>query len=216
MSTCRGRRTENKLLGEGSVCTVLLRKLHPQDIISQAFPNRITTDRLSDLVAVKQGKGRRAGGGVTKVAVFFSTPSIPDVELWAAIGFTKVVTSCDPSNVFARATSSMTAVSTAPPDTNGVDREGLHLTNDLDEDIARVHELGLAVDDDREPAEDFQMDPTTSLYQGQKWSWDGRCQRTGLHWLLGMQVTVTLTTKRLVQLLLWRGTMMEYATTYGQ
>jgi hypothetical protein len=184
MSTGRGQRTKNTLLGEGSVCTMLLRKLHPQDIISQAFPNRITTDRLSDLVAVKQGKGRRAGG-VTKVAVFFSTPSIPDVELWAAIGFIKVVTSCDPSKVFARATSSTTAVSTAPPDTNGVDREGLHLTNDLDEDIARVHELGLAVDDDREPAEEnmpstrnnFQMDPTTSLYQGQKWSWDGHCQR---------------------------------------
>ena len=45
--------------------------------------------------------------------------------------------SCDPSKVFARATSSMTAVSTAPPDTNGVDCEGLHLTNDLEEDIAR-------------------------------------------------------------------------------
>jgi hypothetical protein len=184
MSIGRRRRTENKLLSEGSVCTVLLHKLHSQDIISQAFPNHIMTDRLSDLVAVKQGKGHRAGGGVTKIAVFYSTPSIPDVELWAAIGFTKVVTSCDPSKVFARATSSMTAVSTALPDTNGVDREGLHLTNDLDEDIARVRELGLAVDDDREPVEEnmpstrnnFQMDPTTSLYQGQKWSWDGHCQ----------------------------------------
>ncbi len=133
---------------------MLLRKLHPQDIISQAFPNHITTDRLSDLVAVKQGKGHRAGGGVTKIAVFYSTPSIPDVELWAAIGFTKVVTSCDPSKVFARAIPSTTAVSTALPGMNGVDLDGLQLTNDIDEDIARVRELGLTVDNDCEPAEE--------------------------------------------------------------
>ena len=187
MSNLRGRRTSssNKLLGEGSVCSVLLRKLHPQDVVSHAFSNHITTDRLSDLVAVKQGQGCRAGGGVTKVAVFFSTPSIPDVEVWAAIGFTKVLTSCDPSKVFAPATTSTTAASAALPGTAGVDREGLHLTNDLDEDIARVRELGLTVDDDREPAEEnvpsvrnnFEMDPTTSLYVGQKWRWDGHCQR---------------------------------------
>ena len=48
-----------------------------------------------------------------------------------------------------------------------------------------VRELGLTVDDDREPTEEnvpstrnnFVMDPTTSLYKGQKWSWDGHCQR---------------------------------------
>ena len=66
-----------------------------------------------------------------------------------------------------------------------VGREGLHLTNDLDEDIARVRELGLTVNDNCEPAKEnmpstcnnFVMDPTTSLYQGQKWNWDGHCQR---------------------------------------
>ena len=136
MSNLRRRHTANiKLLGEGSVCTVLLRKLHPQDVVNQAFPNCITTNRLSDLVAVRQGQGRRTGGGVTKVAVFFTAPSIPDVEVWAAIGFTKVVTSCDPSKVFAPATTSTTAVSTALPGTAGVNHEGLHLTNDLDEDM---------------------------------------------------------------------------------
>ena len=49
-------------------------------------------------------------------------------------------------------------------------------TNDLDEDIAKVCALGLTVSDDHEPAEEnspsecniFEMDLTTSLYQGQK------------------------------------------------
>lgn len=57
-------------------------------------------------------------------------------------------------------------------DVNGVDLEGLHHMNNLDEDIAKVSELGLTVDDDHEPAEvnmpstcnNFEMDPTTSLY----------------------------------------------------
>ena len=33
----------SKLLGECSVCTVLLRKLHPQDVVSQAFPNHVVS-----------------------------------------------------------------------------------------------------------------------------------------------------------------------------
>jgi hypothetical protein len=132
------------------------------------------TDHLSDLVAVKQGKGRRAGSGVIKVVVFFTMPSILDMELWAVIGFTKVLMSCNLSKVFAHAAPSTTAVTRALPDKNGVDLEGLHPTNDLDEGIARVRELGLTVDDDCEPAEknmpstrnnfEIEMDPTTSLY----------------------------------------------------
>ena len=111
-----------------------------------------------------------------KVAVFFTTPSIPDVEVWAVIGFTKVVTSFDPSKVFAPATTSTTAASTDLPSMADVDCEGLHLTNNLDEDIARVHELGLTVNDNCEPAKEnmpstcdnFVMDPKTSLYEGKK------------------------------------------------
>jgi len=76
-------------------------------------------------------------------------------------------------------------VTTDLPDINGVDLEGLHRMNNLDEDIAKVCELGLTVSDDNEPAEEnspsacnnFEMDPTTSLYQGQKWNWDGHCQQ---------------------------------------
>ena len=58
-------------------------------------------------------------------------------------------------------------------------------TGDLDEDISRIRELGLEVDDDREPAPENiptlttpARDPVTSLYHGQSWGWDGSCQRT--------------------------------------
>jgi hypothetical protein len=153
----RGRRSDgNKLLGEGWICTVLLRKLHPQDIIGQKFPNAIASDRLSDLVTVKQGKGHRHGGGVTKVAIFFTTASIPDIELWAASGFTKVITSCDPSKTFTPAP----APTIVPPaaaqvlEDSAVDLGDFHRTNNINEDIARVLEMGLMVDDDRQPAEE--------------------------------------------------------------
>jgi hypothetical protein len=163
---------------------MLLCKLHHQDAVNQAFPNHITTECHSNVFAVKQEKGNMASGGMTKVSAFYTTPSIQDVKLWAAIGFTKVLTSCDPLNVFACAAPSMTAVSTALTDGNGVDLEDFHRTNTHDEDIALVCELGLTVDDDHEPAEEnipstrsnFQMGPTTSLYQGQRWNWDGHCQ----------------------------------------
>jgi hypothetical protein len=70
----------NKFLDEGSICIMLLHKLHPHDVV-ECVPNHITTDRLSNLVTVKQGKWCRQGEGVRKVANFFTTPSIPDVKL---------------------------------------------------------------------------------------------------------------------------------------
>ena len=43
-----------KLLGEGSICSVLLKKLHRQDNITSNFPNAVATTQLNDLVTVKQ------------------------------------------------------------------------------------------------------------------------------------------------------------------
>ena len=60
----------------------------------------------------------------------------------------------------------------------------LNLTYDLNEDIATVCGLGLQVDDDWEPAlenipspsNNRDVDPTTGLYSGQQWQFDGQCQ----------------------------------------
>jgi hypothetical protein len=170
-----------KLLGEGSICTVLIKKLHPQDIIAEKFPNAIATTRLDDLVAIKQATGRRRGGRTTKNAIFFTTESIPGVQFWCAKGFVKVKESCEGEKVFRATTNRRHAVA------HDV-RENVEVpltSYELNEDIARVRELGLMVDDDREPAPEnvpnvtnrTEMDPTTGLYRGQRWNWDGQCQR---------------------------------------
>jgi len=108
---------------------MLLDKLHPQDVLDHTFSNHITTHHLSDMVAVKQKKGHMLGGGVTKVAIFFTTPSIPDVELLAVIKIMKVLTNCDPSKVFASSTQSPAAVPTALPNINGANLEDFYSMN---------------------------------------------------------------------------------------
>ncbi len=57
----------SKLLREGSICSVFIKKLHPKDIVAGAFPNAVATDRLHDLNAVRVGEGRRSGQAVSKM-----------------------------------------------------------------------------------------------------------------------------------------------------
>jgi hypothetical protein len=172
----------SKLLGEGSVCSVLIKKLHPADIIARNFPNAISNQRLDDLVAFKHGKAKRRGGATAKSAIYFTTASIPDVELWASTGFVKVKQSCPEDKVFIIHRRARSTAPTAAQE----ELEAPARTFDLNEDIARVRELGLAVDDDREPAPENvpaatsnrpAVDETTGLFLGQQWNWDGQCQR---------------------------------------
>ena len=76
------------------MCSVLIKNLHPKNIVAAAFPNATAQDRLDDLVAFKKDSARRQGGRVTKNAIYFLTPSIPSEELWAAMGFTRVIQEC--------------------------------------------------------------------------------------------------------------------------
>jgi hypothetical protein len=141
---------DRKLLGEGSVCSVLLKKLHPADRVAHFIPNAIATQRLNDLVAVRQGPARRAGGHPVKSAIFFTSPSLGDDEFWCSKHFVQVRTSCPDENVFAPpspAAPRANPVVNLPPVEENVTR-----TNDLDEDIAHFRALGIHVDDDREPA----------------------------------------------------------------
>jgi hypothetical protein len=89
-----------KRLGEGSVCSVLIKNLHPKNIVASAFPNATAQDRLNNLVAFKKASARRQGKGVTKNAIYFLTPSIPNEEVWAGMGFTRIVQECPEDNVF--------------------------------------------------------------------------------------------------------------------
>ena len=44
-----------KHLLEGSICSVLIKKLHPQDIFAHYYPNASLNEQLSNLVAAKKG-----------------------------------------------------------------------------------------------------------------------------------------------------------------
>ncbi|KAL3782157.1 hypothetical protein HJC23_004520 [Cyclotella cryptica] len=54
----------------------------------------LSQDRLNDLVAFKKDSARRQGECVTKNAIYFLTPSIPNKEAWAVMGFTRVIQEC--------------------------------------------------------------------------------------------------------------------------
>ena len=88
--------------------------------------------------------------------------------------------SCHDDKVFHVQTHS----SAVPPDVHG-DVDVPSTMNDLNEDIAHVRQAGLMGNDNREPApknmptasNHRKVDPTTALYCGQRWNWDGQCQR---------------------------------------
>ncbi len=172
----------SKLLGEGSLCSVLLKKLHPADRVATHFPNAIATQRLTDLVAVRQDMAHRASGRSVKIAIFFTSPSLGDDKFWASKHFVKVLTSCPDDKVFAPV-SPAAAHANQNQNNTPIDRENVTRTNDLDEDIARFLALDIHVDDDREPAPEnlpiaaatADRDSTTDLYIGQSWGWDGNC-----------------------------------------
>ena len=149
MSTSAARPSGPLLLGEGALCSVLLKKLHPADHVAHYFPNAISNQRLADLVAIRQAIGRRASGQNVKDAIFFTSPSLGDEEFWANKHFVKVLTSCPEDKVFTP--SSPTSPTTNPNlTTTPATQENVTRTNDLNEDIARFRALDIHVDDDRE------------------------------------------------------------------
>ncbi len=67
------------LLGEGARCSVLLSNLRPSRDVEAAFPNRLVTQRLKDLVAVQHEQITRRG--LTYEAIFFTSDSVTGIEL---------------------------------------------------------------------------------------------------------------------------------------
>ena len=68
-------RKAKKRLGVGARCTVLLKRLHPQDVICAKIQNYGAQDRLEDLIVVKRERITRRGH--TYLGVFFSSASLP-------------------------------------------------------------------------------------------------------------------------------------------
>ena len=134
-----------KRLGGGSVCSVLIKNLHPKNIVAAAFPNATAQDRLNDLTAFKKASVRHQGGGLTKNAIFFLTPSIPNAEVWAAMGFTCIFLECPEDRVFVRDSEVCHIGTELQEDAVELPEEVLLSTGDVDEDISRIQESGCSL-----------------------------------------------------------------------
>ena len=173
-------------LGEGARCWVYLSFLRPSKTIEDHFPNQYPKQRLDDLIAIRQGVHTRTGHSFP--AIWFTSETFPGAELLAAKRYVHVIAEGDPDKFFeVPHTNSLQTPST---DENAGENQGVILdfqpTGDLQEDIATVLAQGLIVDNDNEPAPENiptattqlgTICPETGLLQGQRWHWNGICNR---------------------------------------
>ena len=88
-------------LGEGATCSVLLKFLRPSREVSEKFPNAVPTQRLDDLVAVRFAVVTR--GRSSYPAIFFTSPTLPGIQLQAARKKVKVLQEGHPGSYWERA-----------------------------------------------------------------------------------------------------------------
>ena len=69
-------------IGEGAVCSVLVNKLRPSRTVAEALPNAAANQRVEDLVATRHAVITRSGR--TYDTIYFTSPSLPGVEICAA------------------------------------------------------------------------------------------------------------------------------------
>ena len=81
--------TQWKRLGEGSLYSILIKNLHPKNIVASECPKATVQDGHNYLMAFKRAQAHCAGGFVMKNAVYFLMPLIPEVEIyglqWASL-----------------------------------------------------------------------------------------------------------------------------------
>jgi hypothetical protein len=173
-------------LGEGARCSVLVKNLCPSREITEHILNPLPMQRITDLVATRQGIITR--GRSTYEAIFFTSATFPDLELHAAKRYTVIDTEGHPDCLW------MTVLyedgtELMPADPNNPEQEidlAIFWVTDNIEDIARVRAEGFEVDDDNEalpenrPALDAPPIEVSvnGLLRGQKCGWDGVYEQT--------------------------------------
>lgn len=80
--------TRAKRCGVGAECSVLIKKLHPGNVVAARFPVPAANERLDYLVATHEGPVTRKGR--TANVVFFTSPSFPGETIYAFRSLTKV------------------------------------------------------------------------------------------------------------------------------
>ena len=140
--------------GIGARCSVLLRKLHPGNVLAERFPNFGSQERLYDLITVK--KDDVICGGRVMQMIFFTSATVPNESLFASPGFVKVIEEGDKADYFEPSATRASTPAPVPgahePAEGELLDEAVFFSNNTAEDIAIVRNQGLYVDDDNAPA----------------------------------------------------------------
>ena len=97
-STMVRTRRPTKRHGVQAKCSVLLSRLRPSAIVDTYFPNPHVQKRLQDLVCTKIEDATHEGCMTN--SVFFSSPSIPNIELYCSKKFCIIIEDGPPEPFF--------------------------------------------------------------------------------------------------------------------
>ncbi len=152
-----------KRIGVGARCSVLIKRLHPQNLITQYHQNYSANERLHDVVVVRQSSITRRGNEF--IAIFVSHPSFEGCDaIYVAKRFCVVKHEGNPDGFFdndhVQETVAMDDDGNFVPE---IDPQVFSATNRA-EDIALVRNQGYDVDDDNEPAPENVPDATALLH----------------------------------------------------
>lgn len=161
-------------LGAGAICSVLIKYLHPREVVSSVFVNPEHGQRLDDLVASRE-EGKLVKRLNRKVVVFRSESF--SSEVYAVKTWVKVLT---PSPVASR----FQPVVVAPvPQHGGESEPTIRFVDDQLDNVRTLRASGVDVDDDNEPApENVPAEgtvPQEEPPQNNTWGWSGFCPRRG-------------------------------------
>ena len=142
---------QKKRIGVGAHCSVLLKRLHPQNLVTQYHPNYSDNKRFHDVVVVRQSSITRRGNEF--IGVFVSHPSFQGSDaIYVAKRYCVVKQEGNPDGFF----DDDPAQNEVAMDDDGnfvpeIDPQVFFASNRAD-DIALVRKQGYDVDDDNKPA----------------------------------------------------------------
>ena len=141
-------------LGEGAVCSVLVNKLRPSRTVAEALPNAAANQRVEDLVAAPHAVITRSGR--TYDTIYFTSPSVPGVEISAARRYVIVMAPGHVDAIWTHFDPAAHApiVPDLPPIVAATQTisDKIFFAQNCAEDIAHVRAEGFEVNDDNDPA----------------------------------------------------------------
>ena len=151
-----------KRIGVGAQCSVLIKRLHPQNLISEYHPNYSANERLHDVVVVRQSSVTSRDNQF--IAIFVTHPSFQGSDvIHVAKRFCVVKQEGNPDEFF----DGDHAQDEVAMDNDGnfipeIDPQ-VFLSSNWAEDIALVHNQGYDVDNNNEPVPKNIPDTSTPL-----------------------------------------------------